>query len=370
MSKSVLVVVRGLGNNGISNFVINTYTKLKQSGDFDIDILTLTKNNPSEMVESLKKSGISVLTVDTFRKRPLQHMVTINKILKRDYSVVHFHIDNWVNFYPIYKASLITNLKVIVQSHNSRSVKIESSKLKLMVHNIVKKLSSKWHIKRCAVSEEAAVWLFGPKNDAKVINNPVDVKRFSFSPKKRSAIREKYGIQQDDDLYGNIARLDYQKNPIFLLKVFNEIKKKNKHAKLMLVGNGILENEVKKFIYENGLENFVNIVNWTDEVADYYSAIDEIIFPSFYEGMPLSLVEAQCSGTSVLYSDVITDRIRVNKNVESCSLNKDVSYWASKAISLEKKNKGIGREDCFIPFLNTSFDYNFYIEKLIDFYFA
>jgi glycosyltransferase involved in cell wall biosynthesis len=263
------------------------------------------------------------------------------------------------------------NSKVFIQSHNSKSTKIEKSFSKYSVHKVVKKISGNWNVCRIAVSEEAGKWLFNPDDKFKIINNPVDVNRFKFSFKDRTYIRRKYNISEDEILFGNVARMDYQKNPLYLVKIFKEIRQINKKIKLILIGSGVLKNEVTEFIYKNKLEKDVIIIDWTDKVWMFYSAIDEIIFPSLYEGFPLSLIEAQCSGCNIVYSDTVTKDIQLLETTISFPLRRSAVEWAKlslKNFDVYQLNKFEKRIEASNMLLDKGLDYQTYIKMLMKLY--
>ena len=100
-----------------------------------------------------------------------------------------------------------------------------------------------------------------------------------------------------------------QKNHMFLLEIFSQIHKKNPNTVLILCGNGRLENDIKKRAHELGLENdiiYTGVVGGVNvQTCRLYQAFDLYLFPSLWEGLPLTGIEAQTSGLPILMSDVI-----------------------------------------------------------------
>lgn len=74
-------------------------------------------------------------------------------------------------------------------------------------------------------SKDACNYMFGEKNSATVIHNAIELEKFKYNDKKRVLLREKYGIENDTIVIGFIGRIQYQKNPIFLIKIFEEFYK-------------------------------------------------------------------------------------------------------------------------------------------------
>jgi glycosyltransferase involved in cell wall biosynthesis len=365
--KKLLVIIKTLIENGISKYVERTYSKLSRTGSFDVTLLVLSKTNPIETIEKLQESNVKVITVPSINKNPLMYCMKINKIINKEFDIVHFHTDSWVNFFPIKVASKRRISKIYVQSHNSSSERVNRSVLKRQMQKIGKANYNKWVTRKMAVSEEAGEWMFGKDTDVEIIPNPVDVNKFKFSTENRNKIRKEFNISNSTILFGNIARFDTQKNPLFLISIFSKIYKENANAKLFMLGAGELKQKVIDKIKKENLEDAVIIKDWTNRVEEYYSAIDEIIFPSLYEGFPLSLIEAQAAGVPIIYSDSVTKRVEIVSNVVPFSLDKNAQEWAEKAIYNFKENK-IKRDIAYGVLLEKGFDYDNHINRLVDLY--
>lgn len=68
------------------------------------------------------------------------------------------------------------------------------------------------------------------------------------------------------------------------------------------------------------------------------SAMDCLLLPSRFEGLPIVLVEAQCNGLACLVSDTVTREIRINDNVKYISLQRNPGYWVMKYKQIENMN--------------------------------
>ncbi|MBF7110441.1 glycosyltransferase [Pediococcus pentosaceus] len=366
-NKNILIIAKTLNEGGISKFIERTYTLLKKESVCNITILTLTKTNDLKMVDCLEKNGIKVISVNAINKNPYKYFLEVRKLFKKNkFDIVHWHTDNWVNVYPILLAMRKKETKIIVQSHNSSNSDVINSRLKKYIQNYFRSKSINWKIERIAVSKEASEWMFGPSKKVKILLNPVDIKKFRFNKINRSIIRKKYGIT-DEILFGNVGRFKEQKNQLFLIDIFNQICKFNNNAKLMLIGSGPLEQVIDKKIEKYDLQSKIIKVSWTKSIDKFYSAFDEIIFPSLYEGFPLALIEAQCTGCPVIFSDTITSEVKIIDSTVSCSLEEDSKIWAENALN-NIKGKEIERTNAYNTLLNKEFDYSSYIKKMIALY--
>lgn len=190
---------------------------------------------------------------------------------------------------------------------------------------------------RIAPSTEAAEYMFGRgcirKNRAQIVHNGVDLSVYRFREEDRNRIREELSLK-DGLVIGHVGRFNQQKNHAFLIEVFSEIRKRNKTAKLLLVGTGEKEREIRELVSRNDLSDSVVFAGVRSDVPALLSAMDVFVFPSFYEGMPNVVIEAQACGLPCVVSDSITKEAKLTTVIEYLPLSLSADEWAEKAISL------------------------------------
>ena len=118
-------------------------------------------------------------------------------------------------------------------------------------------------------------------------------------------MREEFGFGQDDYVVGNIGRMIPQKNQLFLIDAFAELKKQEPKAKLLLIGDGDLRKDIDKKIADLKLEDSVHIEKRREDANKCYSVMDVFAFPSIYEGLGMVAVEAQVAGVKVIASNQV-----------------------------------------------------------------
>ena len=196
-----------------------------------------------------------------------------------------------------------------------------------------------------ACSKEAAIDRYGKSVAAsdrcKVLVNGIDCGRFSFDCKCREIIRKEYGIE-GCYVIGHVGRHDIGKNPLFLLEVFSEAYKADPTARLLQVGQGELTEQMMQKCGELGIQDAVIFAGAHLDVEKYYSAMDVFVFPSLFEGLPLTLIEAQSNGLTILSSDTITRDVDLGLGtVHFMSLTQSKKKWAEEIL----KYKNIGRRE-------------------------
>ena len=194
-----------------------------------------------------------------------------------------------------------------------------------------------------ACSPEAAVSVFGKQwyeaGKVRILPNAIDLAQYqSVSEEEAAAVKEKYGLQ-DAFVIGHVGRFHYAKNHEFLLEVFREILKQKKEARLLLVGDGDTLPMVKEKASQLGISDQVIFAGMQKDTAAYYRAMDLMVFPSHYEGLPGTVVEAQAAGVPVLMSETVTKQVAVTPLVECMSLQKNSAEWARAAMALYEKTK-------------------------------
>ena len=149
-----------------------------------------------------------------------------------------------------------------------------------------------------------------------IIENAIDFSKFEGCDQYREKTRKKYNIKDDDIVIGVVGRLSEQKDPMTIIKAFNEVYKENKNVKLIYVGSGDLESEVKEYTTKKHLEHLVTVTGWVEDTERYIPAFDIAVLPSRWEGFGLVLIEYMACNKPIIASNVggIADIITNNKN--------------------------------------------------------
>ena len=202
-----------------------------------------------------------------------------------------------------------------------------------VAHVLGKLLYGKYVDVKIAPSDLAAKYTFGKKayrcGDIHILHNALDLNVYQFDGQAKHMIRKEFSIGDNVKIIGHVGRFMLQKNHIFLLKVFNEIHKQNRNTVLMLVGKGELEDKIK----ELNLENSVIFTGVRSDIPALLSAMDVFVFPSFYEGMPNTVIESQATGLPCLIADTITKEANVTGLVRYMPLS-NPEGWAKEALNM------------------------------------
>jgi glycosyltransferase involved in cell wall biosynthesis len=333
----VLYYSEGWGLGGIERFIINVIAHADRSS-FDFDIFS-THTWDTSYDEVINELGAQRYTVFNNKKPNLcTRLLKSEKawrelLLSKKYDVVHINTMNGMGF--IY-SSIAKECGIpisIVHSHNSRFGE-GHERLKTLGHRIGKQLWSNSCDIRLACSQQAGQYLFD-QDSFTVVPNGIDPPIFSFDNSSRQAIRRQYEIDEETLLFGSIGRLDTSKNPLFQLEVLSKIVKQNIKAKLMLVGDGPLVQQLRTTVERDNLENNVILAGTTTHPEDFLSAFDAISMPSKFEGLPFSVIEAACSGLPILISDSFDISTFPYSHITKLSLD-NPEIWASTLLTTHR----------------------------------
>lgn len=248
-------------------------------------------------------------------------------------------------------------IKCILHSHNSENM---GNMLNKMLHYCHKKIICQYVDVYCACSTDAAAFMFpeGIYSDTDrwlFVKNGIKMSSFKFDFEARKQIRKRYGLE-DAILIGNIGRLHFQKNQKFAIEIIDNLHKSNPNLRLLLFGVGPLRNELESFVKYKKLENIVFFMGEKSNINEWLSALDAFLFPSLYEGLPVSLLEAQASGLPCLVSDVIPAEAICTHSIKRESLNNNLDVWCSDMEELLKNRTGNDREKAWKDVSNAGFD--------------
>lgn len=283
-----------------------------------------------------------------------------------EYKVFHAHqeLNLWTLKYAK-KAGIPTR---IAHSHNAKTV----VNLKYFFFLYEKLFIKNYCTDMFMCSNPAGEWSFGKKavreGRVKYMNGIIDTKKFSYDEQVRREMREELGIG-DRVAIGHIGRFMQQKNHKFLLRIFAEIHRKRPDTVLVLCGNGRLEDEIKQQAADLGIDKdiiYTGVINGVNiQTCRLYQALDLFLFPSLWEGLPLTGIEAQTSGLPVLMSDVIADQTIVTDNVTKLPLSDSAEHWADTALSILDNYT---RKDCRDQVVKAGFDIQSSVDFLQEFY--
>lgn len=329
----------GLGGTFIAYW--NLYKEL--IGEHKIDFVTFRKKdyaNHAELVDKINSSGGKVYEI--IREESwVQKYKQIKDLLKsHEYSVIHINASSILYFVLPLLAACERKIPIrIVHAHSNGenpNVVIRWGMDYMLKPYIASRAT---HFLACSV--EAGNVKFSEKVFSQrglVLNNAIDVDRFSKAVKHRGEAREKLNVAPAQILMGSVGRCELEKNQIFLIDVLQEMVKAGFDAKLLIVGDGSQKQACILRAKTLNVEERVVFLGNRPNVEYWLSAMDIFLFPSLYEGFGIAALEAQAAGLNVVASCGVSSKVNVTGNVTFMKKDAQAKEWAEQ-IQLCLKNK-------------------------------
>ncbi len=360
----ILQYIGSLNCGGSQSLIMNLYRNIDRSKiqfDFIVD-----RKDEIYYADEIKSLGGKIYYMNYYKfTNHFSFKKEWNNFFKNhnEYKIIHIHVRSIASL--IIKIAHKYNIKTITHSHNtSNGMKLKSI-LKAIYQHKIRYVSD--YFMGC--SQKSCEYLFKKKvtksNKCVVLNNSIDVDKYAFNNILRKRTRKDLGINDNAILLGFIGRLEHQKNPMFSLYLLNELIRFDSNFKLIIVGSGSLESKVLKYIDEHKLNDYVILLKDRNDINELMQAIDILLIPSIYEGLPLTLIEAQAASLKVIVSDNVKDGILNKKLVKVVKL--DVNKWIKevlKPISERKNQSNIIKEKGFDIKDSVLFIQNYYLNIL------
>ena len=359
----VLMVLGNTGRGGAQTFAVNVLRMIDRE-KFQIDFAAneILDNGYTQEIYEL---GSHIFTIPFFKVYNWASYIDAwHKILETNhYDIVHGHVSSSASIYL--KEAKKFGCKTIAHSHSAgyRGNRFEQTVKRLFTID-AKKQADYWF----ACSKPAAVRMFG-KDYLKYehyydIPNAIIAENYLFDDERRNKIRNELGVKPNQKVYGHVGSFTAPKNHLFLLEVFFSILQIDTQAILVLAGDGELKNEIRSKINKLAIEDKVLLVGNVGNVNEYMMAMDAMIFPSLFEGFPVTILEAQATGLSILLSDTITHEVFLTECVNPLSLKKGIEEWRDKSIDLHSENRIAMNEIIG----SSKYDMRNCVKKLMDLY--
>ena len=335
MKKRILHVVGQLSIGGQEMMALNFFKYINRE-EFTFDYIVYGEHIGELEKEVLDMGGrvFHLPLTSTFNILKNYKMLYLHMLKYGPYDVVHSHtyLNNGIILLAAKKAKIKTRI-----SHCHTS---ESGKSKKFIYNIyafiMKQLIKNYSTEYIACSQNAGNHLYGKhcfNNYGIVIKNGIDLESYCFNYKKRKDVRDQLGISKNTIVLGNVSRLSKEKNHTYMIAIAHELKKSNLNFLFLLVGGGPLLNSLKEECEKQNVSEIFLFLGPREDVPSLLQAMDIIIHPSFFEGLPVALVEAQAAGLPCIISANITHEIKMSENVSFIDIQENsISLWVKKII--------------------------------------
>lgn len=326
MKKRLLCINNNMNMGGAETFLMKVFRQLdkeKYALDFCVN----------DFNENYYESEIKALGGVVFKIPPKTHGIfSFRKRIKAIIADGHYDYvlritSNCFGLYDL-KIAKKAGAKVTIARSSNAS---DGSFILSILNAVSRKMFLKYVDVKVAPSDLAARYTFGTKlyNSGNIIllKNGLNLNDYRFDKHKRETIRNEFGFGDDTFVIGHIGRFQKQKNHMKLIEIFYEFQKLNDNSRLMMIGSGELKTKIEAKVKALRIDHKVFFCGLKDNIPYFLSAFDTFVFPSLFEGMPNTVVEAQASGLPCVVSDSITKEVDITKTVTFVSNRAPVTEW-------------------------------------------
>ena len=296
------------------------------------------ENNKEKFMDYVKDIYIVPMQREIQLKSDLKSIKEIRKVLKKiKPDIVYLHSSKAG---ALGRIALLFNFKVkiLYNAHGwyfNAQISNKKKKIFALIERILAIKTNKIINISKSEYESALKYKIASKKKMCIIENGIDFTKFKDSDKYRYETRKKLNIKDNEIVIGVVGRLSEQKDPITMIKAFKEVYEENKNVKMLFVGSGNLEDNIKKFAEDNNILDKVIITGWVDEVEKFIPAFDIAVLPSKWEGFGLVLIEYMACNKPIVASNVGGISNIINDNINGLLVNKsDCKELAKKIVFL------------------------------------
>lgn len=352
--KRVLCLISGMNSGGAETFLMKLYRKIDRNF-YQMDFCVNIKEEGFYDKEILEMGG-RIYHIPSKSENLREFKKQLAELIKNEkYEFVLRVTSNTMGFMDLKIAKKAGAKVCAARSSNSsdgKGVKV------LLAHKLGRLLYDRYVDVKIAPSELAAEYTFGKKalkqNKVTILHNAVDLKQYSYKASNRIKFREELGISEKTLLVGHVGRFSKQKNHELLIEIYKMICQKVPDSRLVLVGSGELQENIKDKVKKLDLSESVIFMGVRADIPTILAGMDVFVFPSFYEGMPNTVIEAQATGLPCVVSDTITKEADITGLVKYKSLQDSPAEWAKEAI----ESGNWDRKDTKKMFIQKGYDIN------------
>lgn len=326
--KKILHVYPQLNIGGTEMVMLNIIRSLDKQ-KYSVDILVQKKGT---FEDAFINEGVKIYYISKGSKYFKEVESFLNK---KHYDIIHTHTSSEMG--EILRISKRIKIPIrIAHSHNSR---VDLNKIfylyKIFRSHKIEKNANVF----LACSLEAAKWLFPTKyRQAVILKNAVETEKFKFNIENRNIIRKNLNFSDDDFIVGMVSRISKEKNHIFIFNIIKDIIKQNTKIKFLIIGDGPQKENLEAIIKEQKLYDNVYMLGSKNEIEKYLSAMDLFILPSLFEGLGISVIEAQYNGLYSIVSTGVPESADIGENIFK-RIPLEQKKWISEILNKSKENK-------------------------------
>lgn len=339
------ILIYGLSNNwgGVEAIVMAIVERLSQYCQFDIIHSEFPSAYETRYGKNANIRFVHIPTWGSDRKGFVRGLKNLLQSIDYDYVWINACIMSNVTFATVVKRN--SNAKIITHSHGSsfEEKNIIIRWVLLAMHYWNRKKYLKMVDIPCCCSFKSAQWFYGKnyvkKHDVYFIKNGVDFQSYRYNSDVRKKYRKELEVDDDTLVLFHAGRLTQVKNQRKLFEILQALLSKGNKALLMIAGVGELHDELLEYASELGINHFVRFLGMRDDVNSIMQAADVFLLPSFHEGFPVTIVEAQSAGLPCLVSASLSREIDITQSVIFIPVEARAEEWSNAIETFDSEKR-------------------------------
>ncbi|GFZ81624.1 putative glycosyltransferase EpsF [Paenibacillus marchantiophytorum] len=332
----ILHQINHMNQDTAQSFIMKVYRHIDRSKiQFDFIVHT---HNPSDYDEEIRALGGRIFNLQKpYKTGWIGYIYDLKAIIQLHgpFHAIHTHAMDMSGFILFMARWLGIPIR-IAHSHSLSEVAFSLSpgkmsrwlRRKLIRHNATNWLGSSSSANQASLGFQA-----GHDQRSKMLRNGIDLSQYAKSDAKsaakHTALREQLLIETDEPIVGHIGRFSAVKNHRFLIEIFEELLYRMPNARLVLIGDGPLRPQIEEIIEQKGIKNRVHLLGRQEDIAAFFQELDVLVLPTFQDGLPMVLVEAQAAGVPCVVSDTLPGEANLKAGFFTyVSLEQEAAIWA------------------------------------------
>lgn len=322
----VLHVLGSLDRGGAETWAIQLLGLLDRSR-VEVDLLVHRAGGAYE--DAARSAGARVFCLSN-RATPRRYMREVGRLLEEHgpYDAIHTHLQLFSGV--VLRAAAKAGVRGrIAHARNSQDGQ-RWTPARAAYRMLMRRWIGAYATHLFAVSRAAAEGAFGKRLSGAErcrLLTGVDFSSF-LAPVDRREVRRELGIADDARVIGHVGTFRKQKNHRHIVTVARHACAREPRVLFVLVGEGPMRGEIEETVKTAGLERAFRFLGDRSDVPRLLRAMDAFLFPSFYEGLPRSLLEAQVAGLPCVASDAVTAEASAGgEAVQFLSLAEKSDVW-------------------------------------------
>ena len=351
----VLHVLHVMNYAGTETLLINIYRNIDRNKiQFDFAVCDTNRGDYDEEIKSL---GGKIIYYPRYRgTNHFTYQKWWNSFFKehKEYCIVHGHIGSTAAIY----LSIAKKFGCYTIAHSHAT----DSHIRSLKEKIYKLYSypTRWiadYFMGCSMA--ALTDRYGKKiaenlSISKVFFNAIDTEKFIFDENTRRMVRHELGIESEKIVLGTVGRLTPAKNPFMIIDIILKLKKSGLNFVFLWFGRGEMEDAIVKKINDNHLEKYIMLEGVRNDINRMLQAMDIFIFPSVFEGLGITCIEAQMADLECFCSETIPEEAKITEKYIALPIDNS-EIWV-KIIQEKILNGMTQRRDRSLEIKNAGYD--------------